>query len=32
MKCYICGFEMTDISACHDKCQNCGAEITCADL
>ncbi len=29
--CIRCGTEMTPIQACHERCDNCGAELTCSD-
>jgi len=29
--CEICGNIYTNIQTCHQKCLNCGAEITCSD-
>ena len=31
-KCDTCGFDMIDITACHMRCPNCGAEHTCSDV
>ena len=31
-KCPQCGFDMVDLSACHFRCHNCGAERTCSDI
>ena len=29
--CERCGEEMDDIQVCHQRCPNCGNEITCSD-
>jgi len=29
--CPRCRFKMTSIQACHLRCSNCGAELTCSD-
>ncbi|WP_172602328.1 hypothetical protein [Candidatus Nitrosocosmicus franklandus] len=29
--CIRCGSPMGQLSACHLKCLNCGAELTCSD-
>jgi hypothetical protein len=31
MECPVCGFEMQDMSACHRRCYNCGAELDCGE-
>ncbi len=31
MGCPVCGFEMQDMSACHRRCYNCGAELDCGE-
>jgi len=31
IECPRCGFTMTYIQACHVRCHNCGAELTCSD-
>ncbi|HEY7108648.1 MAG TPA: hypothetical protein VH415_04390 [Nitrososphaeraceae archaeon] len=31
VKCPICESTMIPIQACHVRCQNCGAELTCSD-
>jgi len=30
-KCPICEEEMGELSACHLRCNNCGAEMDCSD-
>lgn len=30
--CVRCGNEMTHIQACHERCDNCGSELTCSDI
>lgn len=29
--CLRCAFEMGELSACHLRCTNCGAEMDCSD-
>ena len=29
--CLRCGFEMGELSSCHLRCTNCGAEMDCSD-
>ncbi len=29
--CDRCGEEMEDIQVCHQRCPNCGNELTCSD-
>ena len=29
--CERCGEEMEDIQVCHQRCPNCGNELTCSD-
>ena len=31
VECIRCGSIMGEITVCHLKCQNCGAELTCSD-
>lgn len=31
VECPRCGFEMKNMTACHLRCNNCGAELTCSD-
>ena len=31
LECPRCGFIMAHIQACHLRCPNCGAELTCSD-
>ena len=31
IECIICGSIMGEITVCHLKCLNCGAELTCSD-
>ena len=30
-QCPKCGYLMTSLQACHLRCENCGAELTCSD-
>jgi len=30
--CIKCGAEMENIQACHQRCPNCGSELTCSDV
>lgn len=29
--CTRCGTQMEQIQACHERCPNCGSELTCSD-
>lgn len=31
-RCPVCFFDMVDLTACHFRCPNCGAERTCSDI
>jgi hypothetical protein len=31
IECPRCGFEMKNMTVCHMRCNNCGAELTCSD-